>query len=116
MVFYRNLGKAALDMAPNFAMQSILKEVKGFSMPGDTIPHFYEHAVKIANAGIYDLQLHVDQVLTPTLKYWNVFEREDLSGEGEAAREELDKTLNYLKKAASKYVERREEERTTTSD
>ncbi len=108
MVFYRNLGRAALDIAPDATMQAITKEIKGFAMPGATIPNFHEHAVTIANAGIYDLPLHVHEVVEPTLRQWKVWDRTDLTGSGEAAREELDQTMRFLRKAAGRFAEQRQ--------
>src|SRR4051794_4874966 len=70
MVFYRNLMGAALDQAPNAAMQAILAEVKGFRMPGAGMTDFQRNSVTIAKAGIYDLRLHHDSVIAPVLKFW----------------------------------------------
>ncbi len=111
MIFYRDLGKAALDIAPNLMMRAIANEVVGFKMPGDTIPNFKEHSRKIADAGIYDLQLHVDDVLEPTFKKWQIFEREDLTGDGAVARDEIGFALELIKGAASKFVTKREARR-----
>lgn len=107
MVFYRNLGRAALEVAPNEMMRAITKEIQGFKMPGDTMPGFLRHSAVIAGAGIYDLQLHHDQILLPTLKFWNIFGREDLTDDGAAARDELATALTGLKKSADRFVERR---------
>lgn len=108
MVFYRNLGRAALDVAPNEMMRAITSEIQNFAMPGATIPDFRKHAVTIAKAGIYDLQQHVNEVVEPTLKFWKIDKREDLSDDGAAAREELYFTLDSLKKAAERFAESRE--------
>ena len=35
------------------------------------------------------MKQHLDDVVAPVLRAWNIFEREDLSGDGAAAREEL---------------------------
>ena len=42
------------------------------------MPDFARNAVTIAMAGIYDLRLHHDEVVTPILRFWRVFERDDL--------------------------------------
>jgi len=111
MVFYRNLVAAAFELAPNETMEAVRDEVVGFSMPGAGMSNFMRNSVTIAKAGIYDLRLHHDEVVSPVLKFWRVFEREDLSGSGEAAREELAGFMTNLDAQASKFVEQRERTR-----
>lgn len=111
MVFYRNIVSAALDMAPDATMRAIADEVIGFEMPGATMAGFRRNSTIIAKAGIYDLRLHHDDVLMPVLRHWDVFERDDLSGEGEQARDELAKFLDALDTQATRFVERRAENR-----
>ncbi|MFI0409476.1 acyl-ACP desaturase [Actinomadura sp. 3N508] len=111
MIFYRNLMAAALEAAPNETMKAITDVVKGFQMPGHSIDGFLRKSVVIANAGIYDMRLHHDDVLIPVLRKWNIFDRTDLSGEGEKAREELSEFLAGLDAAATKFETRREERR-----
>jgi acyl-[acyl-carrier-protein] desaturase len=64
--------------------------------------------VQIAMAGIYDLRIHHDEVLTPVLRQVKVFDKTGLSGEGEKARDELSEFLAGLDATASRFVERRE--------
>ncbi|MFD0691132.1 acyl-ACP desaturase [Actinomadura fibrosa] len=111
MIFYRNLLGAALEIAPNETMKAITDVVKAFEMPGAGIDGFLRKSVIIANAGIYDLRLHHDDVLIPVLRKWNVFDRTDLNGDGEKAREELAEFLEQLDAAATKFETRREERR-----
>ncbi len=111
MVFYRNLVAAALDRAPDAAMCAIRDEVVGFRMPGDGMPNFLRNSATIANAGIYDLRLHHDEVLSPVLRFWKVFARTDLGPDGEQAREELADFLAGLDDQASQFEEKRERRR-----
>ncbi|MFI0485168.1 acyl-ACP desaturase [Actinomadura sp. 9N215] len=111
MIFYRNLMDAALEAAPNETMRAITEVVKGFQMPGHSIDGFLRKSVMIANAGIYDMRLHHDDVLVPVLRKWNIFDRTDFSGDGEKAREELDEFLGQLDASATKFETRREERR-----
>ncbi|MGI5170265.1 acyl-ACP desaturase [Spirillospora sp. CA-253888] len=111
MIFYRNLLDAALEAAPDAAMRAITDVVKGFQMPGHGIDGFLRKSVAIANAGIYDLRLHHDDVLVPVLRQWKVFDRTDLSGDGETAREELAGFLEGLDAAATRFEARRQERR-----
>jgi acyl-[acyl-carrier-protein] desaturase len=111
MVFYRNLIAAAFEIAPDETMAAVRDEVIGFQMPGANMPDFMRNSVTIAKAGIYDLRLHHDVVITPVLKFWNVFERDDLGPAGEQAREELARFVDQLDEQASRFVEQRERAR-----
>ncbi|MEV4255645.1 acyl-ACP desaturase [Spirillospora sp. NPDC049652] len=111
MVFYRNLLGAAFDLAPDETMRAVTDVVKAFQMPGHSIDGFLRKSVIIANAGIYDLRLHHDDVLVPVLRKWGVFDRTDLTGDGEKAREELAEFMAGLDGAATKFETRREERR-----
>jgi acyl-[acyl-carrier-protein] desaturase len=111
MVFYRNLLGASLQLAPNETMRAITEVVKTFQMPGNTIENFTRKSVQIALAGIYDLRIHRDEVLTPVLRHWGVFELEGLDAEGEAARQELFGILEALEGAASRFEDKREAHR-----
>jgi len=111
MVFYRNIVQAALEIAPDATMRAIADEVIGFEMPGATMAGFRRSSMIIAKAGIYDLRLHHDDVIMPILKFWKVFERTDLDAEGEKAREELAAFMAGLDDQATKFVDRRAENR-----
>jgi acyl-[acyl-carrier-protein] desaturase len=108
MVFYRNLMAAAFDVDPDLAMQAVAKEVLGFQMPGATMAGFRRNSAIIAKAGIYDLRLHHDDVVSPVLRAWRVFDRTDLGPAGEKAREELAGFLAGLDAQATRFVESRE--------
>jgi len=115
MVFYRNIVAAALEIAPDATMRAIADEVIGFEMPGATMAGFRRNSMIIAKAGIYDLRLHYDEVIMPVLRHWRVFEREDLGEEGEKARDELAAFLEDLDVQATKFVDRRAENRARTA-
>lgn len=89
MIFYRNSLSAALELEPDAAMRAITDVVTNFDMPGANMPGFGRKAVQIALAGIYDMQQHLDEVIAPVLRAWNIFDREDFGAIGNAAREEL---------------------------
>jgi acyl-[acyl-carrier-protein] desaturase len=116
MVFYRNLVAAAFDVAPDDTMQAVRDEVVGFQMPGAGMPDFVRNSVTIAKAGIYDLRLHHDEVVSPILKFWRVFERDDLGPAGEQAREELATFMGALEVQASRFVEQRERKRARSAE
>jgi acyl-[acyl-carrier-protein] desaturase len=111
MVFYRNLGAAALDIAPDEMVKAIATEVGNFQMPGSDLPDFRRQAARIANAGIYTPTQHKNEVLQPVLKYWRVFERTDLSGDGERARDALSAYMTRLALTSEHFEERRDRRR-----
>jgi acyl-[acyl-carrier-protein] desaturase len=110
MIFYRNLLNGAFDLAPNAAMRAVTRVATTFQMPGHTIEGFGRKSVQIAKAGVYDLRLHHDDVLTPVLRQVRAYER-SLSGDGEAARDELATFMADLDAQASRFVERRDAQR-----
>jgi acyl-[acyl-carrier-protein] desaturase len=107
MIFYRNLVTAALEIAPGQTVRAIAEEVTGFAMPGSVVPGFGRMATQIAQAGIYDLRIHHDDVVMPLLRHWRVFELEDLGADGEQAREDLAAALGTLDARATRFAERR---------
>lgn len=115
MVFYRNIVEAALKIAPDETMRAIADEVIGFEMPGATMAGFRRNSMMIAKAGVYDLRLHHDEVIAPILKYWNVDGLTGLGPEGEKAREELASFMAGLDEQATRFVDRRAENRARTA-
>jgi acyl-[acyl-carrier-protein] desaturase len=114
MIFYRNLVSAALEITPSRTMRAITDEVTGFTMPGSVIPGFARKAAQIAQAGVYDLRIHHDDVIMPLVRYWRVFELEGLTAEGEQARQELAAALAALDARAARFVARRAEAQAVT--
>src|SRR5499427_3670414 len=111
MIFYRNLVQAALEIAPSQTLRAIADEVAGFVMPGSVVPGFARKAVQIAQAGIYDLRIHHDDVIMPLVRHWRVFEAEGLDAAGERARQDLAVALGALDARAERFVQRRAETR-----
>jgi len=111
MIFYRNLVEAALEIAPSQTLRAIADEVVGFVMPGSVVPGFARKAVQIAQAGIYDLRIHHDDVIMPLVRHWRVFDAEGLDPGGEQARQDLAAALKALDARAERFVQRRAETR-----
>jgi acyl-[acyl-carrier-protein] desaturase len=107
MVFYRNLLKAALEIAPDQAMRAVADVVTGFRMPGHGMPGFERAAAQMAIGGIYNLRIHHDDVLQPVLRHLKVMEVSGLGPEGQAAQQELGIYLDGLDGMASRFDERR---------
>lgn len=108
MIFYRNLLGKAIDLEPNAAMRAITDVVTNFAMPGVGMPGFGRKAVQIALAGIYDQKQHIDEVVAPVLRAWKVFERGDLTGDGNTARDELAAFITRAEADASRFIEKRD--------
>lgn len=106
-VFYRDLTAAALEVDPSATMCAIQRQVTGFTMPGLELPGFREKAIRIARAGIYDLRIHLEQVLTPVLlKHWRIDRTEGLNAEAQKAREQIFAFLGQLEQAARRAEEK----------
>ncbi len=109
-LFYRDAMSAVFEMDPSAAVIATEKQVTGFAMPGVGIPGFTAHAKAIADAGIYDLAIHHDQILQPVvMREWKVADLEGLSGEAEQARERLIRYIGRVGKVGRRIASRREE-------
>ncbi|KAB8166479.1 acyl-ACP desaturase [Streptomyces sp. 3MP-14] len=106
MVFYRNLLRAAFEIAPDQTMRAVRDVVVDFRMPGHGIPGFERAAARMAVGGIYNLRIHLDDVLQPVLRYLGVMEIGGLSPEGLKAQEELGTFLGGLDSEARIFDER----------
>ncbi len=106
MVLYRDLFLAALELDPVAALTALTTEIVGFQMPGTGIPGFVRRAAIVARAGIYDLAVHREQVLSPLLRFWDVFER-DLPPAAEAVRDQLAAVLAEIDARVAKQQARR---------
>ncbi len=108
MLFYRNLLGAALAMEPNAAMRAITDVVTNFQMPGAGMPGWGRKSVQIALAGIYDLELHLNDVLNPVLRAWDIFNVEGLDSNGKAAQAELKTFIDTMALEVERFNEKRE--------
>ena len=108
-LFYRDLAAAAIERDPDGMMVAIERQVAGFTMPGIGIPGFAEHAKRIAQAGIYDLAVHHEQILVPVvIRTWDVENVTGLTAEGEQARDRLMSRLSKSERVARRVAQRRE--------
>jgi acyl-[acyl-carrier-protein] desaturase len=107
-LFYRDLVSTALELDPSATVRAIANQVRNFEMPGTGIPDFSAHAVAIADAGIYDLRLHHDQVLVPVvLRHWGLESVEGLDAEAERARERAVHHIARIERVAGRIESRR---------
>jgi acyl-[acyl-carrier-protein] desaturase len=100
-LFYRDLVGHLFAVDPSTTMAAVAEEVRAFAMPGVSIPGFREHAQAIAAARIYDLEIHLDHVVGPLLRWWRVGDVIGLDDDGEQARASLTHTLARLRRVAS---------------
>ncbi|QKT06335.1 acyl-ACP desaturase [Gordonia sp. X0973] len=108
MVFYRNICGAGMDLSPDQTLRAVTDIVTNFQMPGAGMPNFRRHGVLMAKHGIYDLRQHLDEVVMPVLRKWDVFGRTDFGPEGEKTRDELAAFLDQLDKDATRFEEMRD--------
>ncbi|AFR50482.1 MULTISPECIES: acyl-ACP desaturase [Gordonia] len=108
MIFYRNICGAGFDISPDQTLRAVTDIVTNFQMPGAGMPNFRRHGVLMAKHGIYDLRQHLEEVVMPVLRKWNVFERDDFTSEGEKTREELAAFLEQLEKDTIRFEEMRD--------
>lgn len=107
-LFYRDLAKAAIEVDPSGMVMAMEEEVTKFAMPGVGIPGFAEHAKRIANAGIYDLAIHHEQILVPmVLRTWELESIKGLDAEAEQARERIVKYLEKSGRVAKRLSDRK---------
>ncbi|MFE3077355.1 acyl-ACP desaturase [Nocardia tengchongensis] len=108
MIFYRTLCGAALDLVPDQAMEAIDLILENFRMPGTGMPNFRRNGVLMAKHGVYDLRQHLEEVVQPVLRQWDIFGRNDFGARGEQARERL---AGYLESLETVQIPRFEEQR-----
>jgi len=105
-VFYRDVAAAALQLDPSATMLAIHRQVVHFRMPGSDMPRFSERARTMARAGIYNLRIHLEQVLQPILlTHWRITEVDGLTDDAERARDEVVAHLDRLDRVARKLDE-----------
>lgn len=108
MLFYRNLLGAALKLEPEATLEAIADVLENFAMPGHGIPGFARKSVQIALAGIYDLDLHLNEVVAPVLRAWGIFEMTGLSGAAEAQRARISALVERTTVDVARFTEKRE--------
>lgn len=109
-LFYRDLCSAAIEVDPSALVLAMAAQLPGFQMPGTGIPNFAHHARVIAAAGIYDLAILLEQVLTPVVQgHWRLKSLEGLSPEAEVARDKVVRHMERLARIVARQAERRAE-------
>jgi acyl-[acyl-carrier-protein] desaturase len=108
-LFYRGLADAAFELDPSGMVLAVEHEVRTFEMPGTGIVDFSHHAKAIARAGIYNFEIHHDQILVPVvLRHWNLEGLTGLSAEAERARDSVLERIERIARAGRRGAARRE--------
>ena len=106
-VFYRDMASNVLELNPSEMVMAMHRQILNFAMPGAGIPGFREKAKAMAQAGIYNLRIHLDQVLRPILeKHWRVGELPNLTDAAKRALEEIYAHLDRLDRVSTKLGEK----------
>ncbi|HEX6221354.1 MAG TPA: acyl-ACP desaturase [Acidimicrobiia bacterium] len=90
-IFYKEVMRAMLDRAPDLVLDGIYRVFSNFQMPGVAMPNFLRRSIQVAKAGVYNLRIHHDRVLTPLLKDWDIGGLTDLKP---VAAESQEKIMN----------------------
>jgi acyl-[acyl-carrier-protein] desaturase len=101
-LFYRNLAKEGIKIDPSAFVLAIFRQIKDFEMPGTGIPGFAEHSKLIANAGVYNFDIHLKRVIKPAVlnpSGWDLEHISDLTPDAEIAREQIFKRISVMQKA-----------------
>ncbi|WP_438484884.1 acyl-ACP desaturase [Streptomyces sp. S186] len=98
MLFCRDLYADALRVFPDDALTALTDVICDFRMPGTTIPGFRARALRVAAAGIFDLDVHHQHVVRTLLRALGVM----CGPAGEQARERLGQQLESLRAQASR--------------
>ncbi len=116
MIFYRDILTAAMEIRPNDVVKAVKAEIVDFEMPGAVMNNFRRMSLQIADAGIYDLRVHHDDIVWPLVRHLGIFTATGLDAEGEQAREELRVFLDGLDAQASRYEDKRAQRRQRGTD
>ncbi len=108
-LFYRDLASAMIEVDPSRMVMAFETQVKTFQMPGAGIPEFNRHAAAVAAAGIYDFNIHYEQILAPViLRNWGLESLTGLSAEAEQARERTIRHMKRIERVSKRVAERRD--------
>ncbi len=89
-IFYKGVMAAMLAENPSAVLSGIYRMLTKFEMPGVAIPGFMRRSINVAKAGVYNLRIHHDRVVTPLLRDWQIG---DLTGLTNKAAEFQDKIM-----------------------
>jgi acyl-[acyl-carrier-protein] desaturase len=106
-LFYRAVAKAALALAPELMLPALVRQLCGFSMPGQGMDRFELRQAMIADASIYGPREHREMVIAPVLAFLEVERLTGLSPAATRAQERLMRLDAVLARIVERF-ERRE--------
>ena len=105
-MFYRGMVTAMLREAPSTVLPAVYDVLANFRMPGVGIPNYLRRAVDMARAGVYNLRIHHDRVLTPLLRDWKVESLTGLTVKAEEIQEKIMKLPDVVSRRADAFDRR----------
>lgn len=102
--FYRDAAVAAIEIDPSRMTISILKQLRGFDMPGTGIPDFDRHKEAIAREGIFDGSQYLKAVVKPAWEHFDAAiqkQSDRLTPEAIKAYESIQRWIRVLGRAAT---------------
>ncbi|MGB3770042.1 MAG: acyl-ACP desaturase [Rhodococcus sp. (in: high G+C Gram-positive bacteria)] len=91
---FTDLITAAIGIDADGTMRAIADTVTSFGLPSVDLPGRGNSSELLADAGVYDRAIEIEQVIKPLLETWNVFGLDGLGDDGLAARAELDSAFS----------------------
>ena len=105
-VFYKGVMAAMLREAPSVVLGGMLNTFENFQMPGVGIPGFMRRSIEVARAGVYNMRIHYEHVVTPLLKQWNIADLKDLTPKAAEYQEKLMDLPDKILKQAERFEAR----------
>lgn len=105
-IFYKEVMRAMLDRAPDLVLDGIYRVFSNFQMPGAAMPNFLRRSIQVAKAGVYNLRIHHDRVLTPLLKDWDIGGLTDLKPMAAESQEKIMNLPNLILRRAEAFEKR----------
>ena len=88
-LFYKGVMKKMLDEFPDSALEGIWNTFSNFQMPGTGIPGYLRRSIDIAKAGVYNMRVHHDNVVTPLISQWGIDKLSGLSTKAAELQERI---------------------------
>ncbi len=88
-IFYKGIMAAMLEEHPSAVLAGVYRSLANFQMPGVAMPRFLRRSIEVAKAGVYNLRIHHDRVLTPLIREWRIADLLDLTPSAAAIQEKI---------------------------
>jgi acyl-[acyl-carrier-protein] desaturase len=95
-----------IEVQPSLVLEGMYNAFANFQMPGVGIPGFVRRSIKMAQAGVYNLRIHHDKIVTPLLDQWGVERLTDLSPTAAEFQEKLMAIPDSLIRRAERFEAR----------